>query len=56
MEREKKIMVISHYREQKIMLLARLNLGLATDDKEEIDLYNYYQINSTSEQDHQHQQ
>ena len=56
MERKKKVMVISHYREQRIMLLARLNLGLATDDKEEIDLYNYYQINSTSEQDHQHQQ
>ena len=25
------------------MLLERLNLGLASEDKEEIDLYNYYQ-------------
>ena len=25
------------------MLLARLNLGLASEDKEEIDLYNHYQ-------------
>ena len=24
------------------MLLARLNLGLASENKEEIDLYNYY--------------
>ena len=55
MERKKEVMVISHYREQRIMLLARLNLGLATDDKEEIDLYNYYQINPTTEQDHQQQ-
>ena len=36
-------MSISHYREQRIMLLARLNLGLASDEKEEIDLYNHYQ-------------
>ena len=27
------------------MLLARLNLGLASEDQEEIDLYNYYQKN-----------
>ena len=33
-------MAISHYRKQRIMLLARLNLGLASEDKEEIDLYN----------------
>ena len=38
-------MSISHYREQRIILLARLNLGLASDDQEEIDLYNHYQIN-----------
>ncbi len=36
-------MAISHYRTQRIMLLARLNLGLANKDKEEIDLYNHYQ-------------
>ena len=49
-------MAISHYREQRIMLLARLNLGLASDDKEEINLYNHYQINGNSEQDDQKQQ
>ena len=38
-------MFISHYREQRIMLLARLNLGLTSDDQEAIDLYNYYQKN-----------
>ena len=43
-------MSISHYREQRIMLLARLNLGLASDDQEEIDLYNHYQRNIYSEQ------
>ena len=32
------------------MLLARLNLGLASVDKEEIDLYNHYQKNINSEQ------
>ena len=36
-------MPISHYRQQKIMLLAKLNLGLAINDQEEIDLYNDYQ-------------
>ena len=35
------------------MLLARLNLGLASEDKEEIDLYNHYQKNICSEQNHQ---
>ena len=39
------IMAISHYRKQRIMLLARLKLGLASEDQEEIDLYNYYQKN-----------
>ncbi len=48
-------MAISYYRKQKIMLLARLNLGLASEDKEEIDLYNHYQKNIYSEQNHQQQ-
>ena len=38
-------MAISQYRKQRIMLLARLNLGLASEDKEEIDLYKHYQKN-----------
>ena len=49
------IMAISHYRKQRIMLLARLNLGLASEDKEEIDLYNHYQKNIYSEQNQQQQ-
>ena len=48
-------MAISHYRKQKIMLLARLNLGLASEDKEEIDLYNHYQKNIYSKQNQQQQ-
>ena len=48
-------MAISYYRKQRIMLLARLNLGLGTEDKEEIDLYNHYQKNIYSEQNHQKQ-
>ena len=48
-------MTISHYREQRIMLLARLNLGFASEDKEEIDLYNHYQKNIYSEQNQQQQ-
>ena len=48
-------MAISYYRKQKIMLLARFNLGLASEDKEEIDLYNHYQKNIYSEQNHQQQ-
>ena len=43
-------MKISHYKKQRIMLLARLNLGLASDNQEEIYLYNYYQKNIASEQ------
>jgi hypothetical protein len=31
-------MAISHYREQRIKPLARLNLALASEDQEEIDL------------------
>ena len=46
-------MAISSYRKQRIMLLARLNLGLASEDKEEIDLYNNYQKNIYSEQKQQ---
>ncbi len=47
-------MAISQYRKQRIMLLARLNLGLASEDKEEIDLYNHYQKN-ISDQNQQQQ-
>ena len=46
-------MTISYYRKQRIMLLAKLNLGIASEDKEEIDLYNHYQKNIYSEQNHQ---
>ena len=38
-------MTISNFRKQRIMLLARLNLGLGSEDQEEIDLYNDYQVN-----------
>ena len=48
-------MAISNYRKQRIMLLARLNLGLASEDQEEIDLYNYYQKNIYSKQNQQQQ-
>jgi predicted phosphoribosyltransferase len=37
------------------MLLARLNLGLASEDQEEVDLYNHYQKNIYSEQNQQQQ-
>ena len=47
-------MSISHYRKQRIMLLVRLNLGLASEDQEKIDLYNHYQKNIYSEQNQQH--
>ena len=43
-------MTISYYRKQMIMLLARLNLGIASEDQEEIDLYNHYQKNLFPEQ------
>ena len=49
-------MALSHYRKQRIMLLARLNLSLANEDQEEIDLYNHYQKNIYSEQNQQQQQ
>ena len=37
------------------MLLARLNLGLTSKDKKEIDLYNHYQKKIYSEQNEQQQ-
>ena len=37
----KKIMSISYYREQRIMLLGRQNIVFASEDQEEINLYNY---------------
>ena len=43
-------MTISPYREHRIMLLARLNLGLAIDNQEEIHLYNHYKKNTSSKQ------
>ena len=46
-------MAISQYRKQRIMFLARLNLGLASENKDEIDLYNHYQKNIYSEQNQQ---
>ena len=48
-------MSLSHYRKQRIMLLARLNLSLASEDQEEIDLYNHYQKNIYSAQNQQQQ-
>ena len=48
-------MAISHFRKQRINLLARLNLGLASEDQEEIDLYNHYQKNIYSAQNQQQQ-
>ena len=48
-------MALSNYRKQRIMLLARMNLGLASKDQEEIDLYNHYQKNIYSEQNQQQQ-
>ena len=39
-------MAINHFREQRIMLLAKMNLGIGSNDKEEIALYNFHrQIN-----------
>ena len=37
------MITISHFREQRIILLARLNLGIGSKDKDEIELYKYYQ-------------
>ena len=49
-------MALSHYRKQRIMLLARVNLGLASENQEEIDLYNHYQKNIYPEQNKKQQQ
>ena len=47
----KKIMSISYYREQRIMLLGRQNIVLASEDQEKINLYNYFIKNINSKQD-----
>ena len=47
----KKIMSISYYREQRIMLLGRQNIVLASEDQEKINLYNYCIKNINSKQD-----
>ena len=44
-------MSISYYREQRIMLLGRQNIVLASEDQEEINLYNYYIKNINLRQD-----
>ena len=44
-------MSISYYREQRIMLLGRQNIVLASEDQEEINLYNYCIKNINSKQD-----
>ena len=36
-----KIMSISYYREQRIILLGKQNIVLASEDQEKINLYNY---------------
>ena len=46
-------MAISDYRKQRIMLLSRLYLGLASEDKEKIDIYNHHLKNIDSEQNQQ---
>ena len=35
-------MDITYFREQRIMLLARMNLGIGSKDKKEIALYKYF--------------
>ena len=47
----KKIMSISYYREQRIILLGRQNIVLASEDQEKINLYNYCIKNINSKQD-----
>ena len=44
-------MSISYYREQRIMILGRQNIVLASEDQEEINLYNYCIKNINSKQD-----
>ena len=43
-------MSISYYREQRIMILGRQNIVLASEDQEEINLYNYCIKNINSKQ------
>ena len=41
-------MDITYFREQRIMLLARMNLGIGSKDKKEITLYKHFrQINES---------
>ena len=47
----KKIVSISYYREQRIMFLGRQNIMLASEDQEEINLYNCCIKNINSKQD-----
>ena len=49
-------MAFSHYKKQKIMLLARLYLGLGSEEQEEIDLYTHFQKNIYTEQNQYQQQ
>ena len=44
-------MSISYYTEQRIMLLGRQNIVLASADQEKINLYNYCIKNINSKQD-----
>ena len=43
-------MPISFYKKQRIMLLARLKIGIGSEDQEEIDFYKYYQKRKYTEQ------
>ena len=43
-------MSISYYREQRIILLGRQNIVLASEDQEKINLYNYCIKNINSKQ------
>ena len=44
-------MSISYYREQRIKILGRQNIVLASEDQEEINIYNYCIKNINSKQD-----
>ena len=46
-----KIMSISYFSEKRIMLLGRQNIVLASEDQDEINLYNYYIKNINLKQD-----
>ena len=48
-------MEISHCRNPRIMILARINLCLAIKDQEEINLYERYQKKIYSEQNQEEQ-